>query len=429
MKTVKINILYRLFLALIITFFTLLLYTEALFGNYRVYVNSYKLTDKINLLIANETSISDSIYIDKVFFNGNKYEKKADYKSIHFEGGVDFTGVLFLDRVKYEMVRFGDNADFRDAIFKGNALFVNSVFKKEADFIKVKFYKKVNFKETVFYDDVEFENCEFLNDINISGTRFEKGVDLRRIKINKRTKILFNNKTYFPKGALYADWNILKNRFYFDDRYCSIYNEWFKDQNNDNLKKQLHEEQYELTKIFYELLRDNYLVQNDKKSADAVMFELAKKRADIKDEKLWVLYGLIMGYGYKPLVFITVVFLFIYLPFTLCLYNKYYDHHKAFFNYIDDDQNKNINNKEIRLKSVGYEKKKKIDLVKISYVMLFSSAVFLSVRYKKEWINKDDYGLLLVVVLEWITGLALYVLFVVLVKTYEFSYIKGLLGL
>ncbi len=48
---------------------------------------------------------------------------------------------------------------------------------------------------------------------------------------------------------------------------------------------------------------------------------------------------------------------------------------------------------------------------------------------KKEWIKKKDRAFLWWVTTEWLIGIGLYILFAVLVKSNEFSYVKGLLGL
>ena len=68
-------------------------------------------------------------------------------------------------------------------------------------------------------------------------------------------------------------------------------------------------------------------------------------------------------------------------------------------------------------------------LVRIWHVVFFSMSVLLSIRFKKEWIEKNNSLFLLLVSLEWALGNLLYVLFGIGVKNYEFGYIKGFFGL
>jgi len=66
---------------------------------------------------------------------------------------------------------------------------------------------------------------------------------------------------------------------------------------------------------------------------------------------------------------------------------------------------------------------------RVWHVVFFSASVLFGIRFKKEWIARRDNAFLWCVTIEWLLGIVLYILFAGLVKSYEFGYVKGLLGL
>lgn len=208
------------------------------------------------------------------------------------------------------------------------------------------------------------------------------------------------------------------------------------------ISKAFDKERYDLTEIFCHRLRDYFLAQNDKSSADGVMFELAEKRAEFLKEPLWIVYGLAMGWGYKPVRFIVTVSLFAVLTFTWFWYRRYYhlvlplvDHS------VNDALRIRLTDSELIIEKtrLGLIRFRCFDhasitgeeisaLARLWHVIFYSTSVLLDLRFKKEWIEKKDQAFLLWVTAEWLLDIGLYVLFVVFVKSYEFSYAKGLLG-
>lgn len=164
------------------------------------------------------------------------------------------------------------------------------------------------------------------------------------------------------------------------------------------------------------------------------MYELAEHKADILNEPLWILYGWIMGWGYKPVQFLLAAFLLVALPFALFWYRCYYhlvlplvDHaiDEAFKEQLKAPENLNKKNHVNHAAIAG----EIIFPARVWHVIFFSTSVLLGIRFKKEWIEKKDRAFLWWVTAEWLIGIGLYILFAVLVKSNEFSYVKGLLGL
>ena len=67
-------------------------------------------------------------------------------------------------------------------------------------------------------------------------------------------------------------------------------------------------------------------------------------------------------------------------------------------------------------------------IVRWWHVLHFSASLLLSIRFREAWIHRHDRDFLFWVTAEWILGIIAYITFVALVKSNEFSYIKGLLG-
>jgi hypothetical protein len=172
------------------------------------------------------------------------------------------------------------------------------------------------------------------------------------------------------------------------------------------------------------------------------MFELAEKRAEFLQEPWWIVYGWTMGWGYKPVRFLATVFFVVVLPFAWFWYRRYYHLVLPLVDHSADDVLRNRlaePDRMIEKKRLGLLRFRRFDhasipgdeisyLARLWHVLFFSTSVLLGLRFKKEWIEKRDHAFLRWVTAEWLLGIGLYVLFAVLVKSYEFSYVKGLLG-
>ena len=404
-------------------------------------------------------------------FSKTQFSKDADFSETQFSKDADFSETQLINKANFRQAQFSNKADFSQAQLSKEADFWRAQFSNVADFSKTQFSKDADFSESQFSNVANFENSVFDTTLNIARTRFEKGVDLRRTNFIK-AEVLYDHHTFFPPGTLKVYWSQLEGHLSFQDRSCPNYKEWESAKvqvakldslqqhlpdtliakrdsigielnkakaDFDSLTTLFNKERYDLTEIFYHRLRDNYLSQNDRASADAVMFELASKRSEYLKEPLWGLYGLFMGWGYKPLRFVISVFLLIVIPFAILWYIRFYHRVLPIFTELNTTQKTQIRNKPLLKKTIltyihfhifnhhivsGF-----VNLpARILHVLHFSTAVLLSIRIKKEWINMADRAFLSWVIAEWVLGIALYITFAVLVKSYEFGYVKGLLG-
>lgn len=279
-------------------------------------------------------------------FGGDKpFSEKGGIKFVNVrfdQSSIIFCGQEFAEGSNLYIVysRFLNTSiiDLSNAIFcTGSEMIINAS----------RFEGKVNFFDGIFNIEPNFENAYISGELSISGTKFNQGIDLRRTDLTK-AKIYFSHHTYFPPGKLLVYWSQIKGHLYLDDSICQFkYTvDDLKKRKNLNkagrdslavLEKQFDNERYDLTEIFYYRLRDNFLAQNDKASADGVMFELAEKRAEFLTEPLWILYGWTMGWGYKPVRFLVTVFCVIVLPFAWFWYRRYYHLILPQFDHSEDD--------------------------------------------------------------------------------------------
>ena len=442
----------------------------------------------------NEASFSQVTFEDRasfyltLFFNladfsEAQFNDQADFFNTWFSNLADFSWAKFNEKAYFSNAQFNDQADFSDAQLNDQARFSHTRFSNLADFSgaefgdmaffnSVRFADRANFFNTRFSKKITLENAVFDSSIIFASTRFEKGIDLRRTTFSK-AKIFIDHRTSFPPGKLNVNWNQLRGRIIVYDWTCRGYRERNSARNRylllDSLRKNpskdligkkdsinaeydkvttkldslnhiLDKERYDLTEIFYHRLRDNYLTQNNRSSADGVMYELASKRKDYLQEPLWKLYGLFMGWGYKPLRFVVTVFILVILPFSIIWYTRFYHRVLPLVAHLNEEQKKQLSNDDLLQEktflkiftSTNYhhrEAKKVANLfARLWHVVYFSSSVLISIRFKKDWIAMEDRAFLTWVTVEWALGIGLYITFAILVKSYEFGYVKGLLG-
>ena len=411
-------------------------------------------------------------FLEEADFSATLFSNKANFNSALFSKRARFLGVKFLEEADFSVALFSNKANFNSALFSNKADFNSAQFSKRAQFLGVKFLEEADFSAALFSKEPDFENAVIGTTFNIAGTRFEEGVDLRRTNLSKAI-VLFNHHTFFPPGTLQVYWSQLEGYLSLSDGSCpssriresvkrkvkmldsywqhipdpliakrdSIDIELSKAKADfDSLTILLNKEQYDLTEIFYHRLRDNYLSQNDRASADGVMYELASKRAEYLKEPLWKLYGLFMGWGYKPLRFVLTVFLFVVLPFSYLWYKRFYHRVAPLVAPLNEEQKSRLNNpsaiqhktflKIFKCKTYNHHEASCVAnlFARLWHVVHFSASVLFSIRFNKSWIEMEDRTFLTWVTAEWALGIGLYVTFAILVKSYEFGYVKGLLG-
>ena len=240
----------------------------------------------------------------------------------------------------------------------------------------------------------------FKGKIRLQNATFRHGVDFRTSDFNLVSQIDLEN-CYFPEGRLYIYWDQIKMR---DDFRITV----------DTLVGETREDHYNRLSIIYNRLKENFLVQGDKSSADAVMYELGYRRDTISTEILWKCYGWFFGYGYQPWRFL----LYIVFPGIFVFASLWYYH------YFEALQNV-IFKENIEAAKVIQTEVSEFD--KIWYSVLFSFSVLLSIRFRREWVVHYR-QFLYWVTFEWILGIGLYIIFALLIRSSRFDYIKGFLG-
>lgn len=368
------------------------------------------------------------------------FHDRVDFEDVQFDGGVNFRFVQFLDAANFRAAQFQQQAIFTETDFHNTLNFEAAQFKSTVFFVDTKFTNTANFARVKFNSTVNFDKAIFKGTISFENTEFEEGVDLRRSNFDSVKTILLEG-IKFPDGRFLCYWE----QFKAEDNLRIVLAEFPKD---------TIDEQYRRVEIIYHQLRDNFLKQNDKNSADAVMYELGWQRAEIKKEFCWKLYGWSFGYGYQPWRFLLLV-LVIAACFSALWYFKYYgivacilnenDEGKTVFSALKKKEGKLfskqigiLRGKDVGLKANIFDHSsisKHISILqRMWHVLLFSFSVLLGIRWKKEWSDIKYNGMfgsntfLKVVTLEYLLGLLLYLMFALLVKGSRFEYIKGLLG-
>lgn len=383
---------------------------------------------------------------DLVGFNQAQFADEADFINVRFDSLASFIWAQFATRADFQRVHFGGRADFGNARFHGRADFDSAQFNSEAFFEDTEFAGMADFRTARFQGPVDFHNARFQADaffegssfgeiVNLAATAFKKEVDFRRTRFDSVKIIYIDHHTVFPEGRLRLYWNQLSGG---DKPRLKLFNP-----SKYSIKADSTKEHYQRIETFYHRLRDNFLAQGDKGSADAVMYELGSQRAEITGDFLWKLYGVFFGWGYKPLRFLVYVVLPVIIIFAGLWYWFFYPVLAGLFeadvvgrvpgkfDRSDPKKDKIFPIfKKIGIRVFDHTRiKNDINfLARFWQVIFFSSSVLLGIRFKKEWIQRDNKNFLTAVTIEWILGIGLYVTFAVMVKSNQFAYIKGLLG-
>jgi hypothetical protein len=287
-----------------------------------------------------------------------------------------------------------------------------------------------------FQDVTFFQKTVFKGVINFTNTTFKKEIDFRQSNFDSATVIYLEDIT-FPEGELLFYWEQFKGK---DSLRIKL---------TDLPADSVRDEHYTRIEIIYHKLRDNFIAQGDKASADDVMYELAWQRDEILSEFHWQLYGIFFGYGYQPWRFL----LFVVLPLIIMFAGVWYWFYYAILIFInpglfpEDVTSVQLKHKDkylLKTKNTKHVKLQFTDfsfalnninrLTRYSHALFFSTSVLLGIRFKKEWTKVcPEYMLgrksfIYFVAFEWVFGICLFVAFALLVKGIRFSFIKDLLG-
>lgn len=398
----------------------------------------------------NTVSFKKANFQDHVSFHRADIREGASFDECQFDSIADFSSAYLNNLLSFKNVKFNYESRFSRSIFGGLANFSNSEFNNKVNMNKSKFYNelemskvvfndssdwseatfigKVNFKNTifsgldlsksVFYDQVNFDECIFRKYINLQNVQFEKELDLRYANFDSVNSIYLNSLK-FPIGKLYLHWHQLKANPDLKIKLANYNN------SIEGYDKEIHFKQ--IQKI-YHLLRDNYLTQGDKVSADAVMKELGWQEGEILGGFWVTLEGCLLGWGYEAWRYIIFLFLVI-LVFSAILYKKFYNKLAPI---VWQNIPESINTKLIKISKFDHSKISIEDVSKFNrcwHTLHFSSSVLLGIRFKKEWFHSSDNWFLSIVSIEYFVGKFLYIYFIWNVEGTSYNYIKGILGL
>lgn len=429
-------------------------------------------------------------------FLGVTFSQDADFRKVKFDSTADFNWATFSQDAYFDKTTFSQKTNWGAVKFNNTAHFFQATFLQIATFYYPTFTKDADFRWATFKEIPEMEGCKFGNILLLGYTNFEKGADLRRARFDLVQSIYVNHHTTFPVGKLYLYWEQFQGKNYpriklddpprihsqFDSSSIKDLTRKISDidsvlalrnisgsQNRLSLKRDslytilksqkkrldniyrtkitfVNNEHYQRLETFYHRLRDNFLAQGDKASADAVMYELGWQKREIYGFWSWpgfwqTLYYWFFGYGYQPWRFLLYLVLPCILLFAVFWYCFYYHRVAPIVEgNMPKEVQKTLQSPASRVEKTLFKTLKvkiydhaaiagqRTFLARAWQVVFFSTSVLLGIRFKREWIEGKDKVFLSFVTFQWLLGISLYVAFALLVKSNQFAYIKGLLG-
>ena len=446
-------------------FLSVTFHKDANFTNARFYGDAsfYEVTFYIDANFTNakfdgSADFEDATFHEEAYFLDVTFHKDANFWSVTFHKDANFSNVKFDSSADLQFATFDDYANFNNATFHNYASFRNATFDGYANFNNATFHKYASFRnatfdgyanfnnatfhnyadfwEATFEDITSFQKTVFRDVVDFRNTTFKKDIDFRQSNFDSVTVIYLEDMT-FPEGKLHFYWEQFRGK---DSLRIKL-----EDPSADSIK----DEHYTRIEIIYHKLRDNFLAQGNKSSADNVIYELGWQRDEILDEFWWGLYGSLFGYGYQPWRFLLYIVTPIILLFAFILYWFYY----TLLVFINPSIfPKIVDASALRTKEIHLIKIKNIRLFKLHitdfnitlenanrltrywHTIFFSASVLLGIRFKKDWTTVFPLNMvgrktfIYFITLEWILGIGLFVTFALLVEGIRFSFIKDLLG-
>ena len=393
-------------------------------------------TSFMNAIFDGKAEFDYTTFDSHTFFTRATFDRVVSFGNATFDGRANFVNATFDTLSFFEFATFYGKAYFSDAAFDGEAFFRDAIFYDDAYFNSAAFDGEAYFGDAIFYGDAIFQKAVFKGVVNFTNSTFKKEIELRQSNFDSLGIIYLEDIKFF-EGKFLFYWEQFKGK---DSQRIKLV-----DSPADSLK----DEHYTRIEIIYHKLRDNFIAQADKASADDVMYELAWQRAEILKEFHWQMYGVFFGYGYQPWRFL----LFVVLPLILIFAGVWYWFYYAILVFINPglfpkiSDAGNLKQKDKHLLRTKNTKHIKLQITDFSYVLnnmnrltrywhalYFSTSVLLGIRFKKEWTKDHPDNILgrksfiYFVTFEWALGIMLFVVFALLVKGIRFSFIKDLLG-
>lgn len=289
---------------------------------------------------------------------------------------------------------------------------INRLYFEEVTFNKYTNLSNINFSD----EHLTFTRCTFNDTLDLTKSSFNSSIDFRRTDL-LNVNVLFFEDVNYKIGELLCKWDNIKG-----NPLPKISLKTLSPNKEDNFRR---------LEIIYNDLRDNYIQQGDRNSADMVSYELALQKEIVLQETSQFLYGVFMGYGYNPARFLIRLIAPIIIVFTLLWYfffpqqvAKYYD--------FELTQNYLANVKRRLFKtSISIPNHKRYTsafIIKALQSIHYSFTLLFSVRFKNELLKKEDQPFLICSLIEYIIGKSLFVLFAILIENSHLAYIKSLFG-
>lgn len=337
-----------------------------------------------------------------------------------FNTEFELKGSIFTEESKFELCYFYQNAYFYNLYFRQSFSFYHSKFFGSTIFGPLISEKSFNLAKVEFLGNTEFQYCDFRNELNLFMTKFDQEIDFRKCNFDSLKTIVLE-RTDYQIGKLYVDWDQLKMK---DHPIINC---------NDLEASDI--DKFNRLKIIYEKLIANYLAQGNKSSADDVSYELQYRKDLLLDDDLQSLYGVIMGYGYKPWKYLLFLVAPIILIFSVIYYLISYE--VIFYVMtknvakLDHSVQKSKNKIQLpvyKMSSTGLSYKKIPILIQIWHSLYVSTSILVGLRFKKEWIRLENNKFLVIASIQWLLGITMYILFVLLIKSFRFDFLKGIFG-
>ena len=330
---------------------------------------------------------------------------------------INVWGITKLDKNTYREYPF----EITDSKFH-RITFSIDTFQVDATFYNVIFNSNTDFSQTVFYKKSNFLSCTFRDTLNLNQVDIYNEIDFRTCNFDS-VKTIYLDLFKYPIGKLFIQWDQIKEK-----------NNSYRIQTLDT--NETKKNMYNYLDIIYKRLIANYLTQGDNVSADAVKYELESRKDKIFGGTSQRLYGIFLGYGYKPWRYLFFVVLPVIIVFALLLYFYYYS---VIFEILDKDF-KRDEMKMVRIKRKLFlpkyylekndESQEEINFItRFWHSIFFSTSLILGIRFKKEWIHRYNKAFLFTISIGYVLGITMFFIFVIYVKSSRFDFLKGIFGL
>jgi uncharacterized protein YjbI with pentapeptide repeats len=364
----------------------------------------------------NDGASFSATFDGRTSFADSRFARPAIFLESHFKGPVSFAGVhsaskfiidgKLLDPAEHTQL---SEVSFYAAELRG-LVEIRQVLFGESDFTDATLDNAL-FEECRFDKPPLLKRTTFTGRLSFYGSTFVEGLDIREADLSNVQTVVLDRINIVPERLKFR-WEQLKAsaagpRIALTEDYKLA-----RAAGRLKVVEQRPDEQAAHLRVIYHLLIAALVAEGREEDADDARYELALRERQLLGGTQRALYGAFFGYGYKPWRVLWLA-----LPLIAVFAAGFA------FHYPEVAAIMNADVREGHIAPTDIHK-----IAKFLQVIVFSTSVLLGIRFKQEWIPARAPLFTLVVVAEWLTGITLYVLFVALVRTAGFAYVKGLLG-